>query len=186
MARLIVKNGSLKGQEYELTASQVIGRLPSNEIPVTDTRMSRRNTRIVNRAGRWWVEDLESKNGTFLNGESIDKAPLEESDELRVGETLFSFIGGGAATSPAAAAPPAFDVVAEPRMKDVEVRSSDIGIGDKPLTFSKHAGDTRTSLVWLRQDLGQRDGAFRFLLYAGVVLLMVGLFWLIQLLVAGE
>lgn len=181
MARLIVKNGSMKGREFELLAQQTIGRLPSNEIAVSDTRMSRRNTRIVNRAGKWWVEDLDSKNGTYLNGESIDKAPLTDDDELRVGETFFALVGGEQE-------PPAVVVAAAqgaPSADDIEIGSANIRIKENPLTFSKHAGDTRTSMVWLRQDLGQRDGPFRFFVYAGVVLIMGGLFWLIQMFIAG-
>ena len=175
----------MKGQEFELLAQQTIGRLPSNEIAVADTRMSRRNTRIVNRAGSWWVEDLESKNGTFLNGETVDKARLTEADELRVGETIFAFVAGGSAdiepvvATAAPAAAPSFD--------DISIGSADdVRVKDQPLSYSRHAGETQTSMVWLRQDLGQRDGAFRILMIAGVLLFMAGLFWLVQTLVAGS
>ena len=92
MARLVVKSGSDRGHEFPLAETQSIGRLARNEIAIDDTRMSRSNTRVYRLGKRWMVEDLKSKNGTFLNGKTILKSVLNDNDEIRVGETHFSFI----------------------------------------------------------------------------------------------
>ena len=170
MAHLNVENGALLGHEIALGESQTIGRLARNEICVEDSRMSRQNTRIYRLGRRWMVEDLDSKNGTFLNGNQIDKAMLSDGDELRVGETLFRFTADENFAAD------------EISLED----PADVKIGDKPLTFSKHAKEdaTQTSFLFLRQDLGQRDGGFRFLIIIGLLLVMGGLFWLVQMLVA--
>ena len=188
MARLIVTSGAEKGREFSLTPDQTIGRLASNEISVPDTRMSRQNTRIRLRGETWWITDLGSKNGTFVNGERVKEKALSPDDDIRVGETHFSFVVDAEAFAEAGA--PAHPINAAPSVdvRDLgsadEVRTS----SDRALSFSRYAGSgsTKTSFAWLRQDLAQRDGAFRILVYVGIVLIAAGLFWLVQLLVAGS
>ena len=183
MPRLVVISGSEKGREFVLKASQTIGRLADNDIPVSDSRMSRQNTRIVQRGSQWFVEDMESKNGTVLNGAAVKAAPLADNDEVRVGETYFSFL----ADEPVTGSVP-------PTATPADIRPADLGspaevrrAGDDALRYSRYAGEnTKTSFLWLRQDLGQRDGAFRALLLIGLLLVMAGIFWLIQMLVAGS
>ena len=176
MARLVVKNGVARGMEFPLQESQTIGRLAKNGIPIEDSRMSRENSRVYKLGRRWLLEDLQSKNGTFLNGQKVDKAVLSEGDEIRVGETHFSLVfdpGDEAAGA---------EVVSAPG----EISSKEMGISSKALSYSKHAGDdaTKTSFLWIRQDLGQREGGFRYLIYIGVILFAAGLFFLIQMLIA--
>ncbi len=172
MARLIVKNGVLKDREFILGESQTIGRLGANEIPIEDTRMSRRNSRVYRLGRRWMVEDLESKNGTFLNGNKIEKAVLTDDDELRVGETLLQFLAD-----------------AELEGDEIVIENpAEMRVGDRPLSYSPFAKEdaTQTSFLWLKQDMGQRDGGFKVLVFLGLVLVAAGLFWLVQLLIVGS
>lgn len=72
----------LKPGEY------IIGRDPTCDIVVTDPYISRRHARIFFRDGKWYVEDLGSRNGTFVNGEDIkDKGAIElnEGNEIVIG-----------------------------------------------------------------------------------------------------
>ena len=172
MARLIARNGVLKDRDFVLGESQTIGRLSANEIPVEDTRMSRKNSRVYRLGRRWMVEDLGSKNGTFLNGNRIEKAVLTDADELRIGETLFDFV---------ADADLAGDEIVLEEVGGMEVR-------DRPLSYSPFAKEdaTQTSFLWLRQDMGQRDGGFRLLVFLGLLLVAGGLFWLVQMLISGR
>lgn len=174
MARLVVKNGVARGQEFPLMESQVIGRLAKNGIPIEDTRMSRENTRVYKLGRRWLVEDLSSKNGTFLNGSKVEKGVLSESDEIRVGETHFTLVLDE------------YDRAENPPEDPSALSSKDMGISKKALSYSKFASDdaTQTSFLWMRQDLGQREGSFRFLILLGIVLFAVGLFFLMQMIFA--
>ena len=169
MAKLIVISGSVRGTEFDLQATQTIGRLEANEIHVTDSRMSRQNTVVFARGTTWWVEDRESKNGTFLNGKRIDTAALTDGDELRVGETLFNFDAQVGTSAPGFSAP----------SSTAEIRE----VSDRALSFSKFSGDnaTKTSFSWVRQDLAQRDGGFRLLVIVGLILIGIGVFWLTQM-----
>jgi pSer/pThr/pTyr-binding forkhead associated (FHA) protein len=69
----------------------IIGRDIRVHIPVTDKYVSRRHARIFYRDGSWYIEDLDSSNGTILNGENIKgKGPvkLNDGDELIIGSTI--------------------------------------------------------------------------------------------------
>lgn len=68
----------------------IIGRDPSCEFSVSDETISSRHARLSFRQNQWWVEDLQSTNGTFLNEEQV-KIPtvIISGDELRCGQILF-------------------------------------------------------------------------------------------------
>ena len=58
--------------------SFVIGRDESCELSVDNPMVSRRHTRVFVEFGRWFIEDLNSRNGTRVNGELITRAPIDE------------------------------------------------------------------------------------------------------------
>jgi sigma-54 dependent transcriptional regulator, acetoin dehydrogenase operon transcriptional activator AcoR len=70
----------------------IIGREPPRGgVRIAQTAVSRLHARIAFDDGGWSVTDLESRNGTVLNGLSIRRAPLEDGDVLRIGDVLFRF-----------------------------------------------------------------------------------------------
>jgi pSer/pThr/pTyr-binding forkhead associated (FHA) protein len=66
-----------------------IGRKPQNDFHLDDHRASGHHARIVERKGRYWVEDLESTNGTLLNHRKIRAAALGRGALLRIGDSTF-------------------------------------------------------------------------------------------------
>lgn len=68
-----------------------IGRTPSNDIALPDPNVSRVHARIEKRGDSYFVKDLESTNGTFLNEKRVTDAELAESDVVRVGTTRLVF-----------------------------------------------------------------------------------------------
>jgi HD-GYP domain-containing protein (c-di-GMP phosphodiesterase class II) len=66
----------------------VLGRLPSSGLVVDDELASRRHCTIAVRDGEATVSDLESANGTFVNGLRVTSATLAAGDQLRVGNTV--------------------------------------------------------------------------------------------------
>jgi transcriptional regulator with GAF, ATPase, and Fis domain len=66
---------------------------------VPDPRLSSGHARITHVYGRWIVEDLESRNGTFVNGRRVPRAPLVDGDLIEVGQTflLYRELPAGAA-----------------------------------------------------------------------------------------
>jgi pSer/pThr/pTyr-binding forkhead associated (FHA) protein len=94
-ARLVVKNGSLAGASWELAASEtLIGRNPTSDIALQDEGISREHAIVLFDAvnDAYSVEDLQSTNGTQVNGKRVRSATLSHGDELRIGRTLFEFV----------------------------------------------------------------------------------------------
>jgi hypothetical protein len=78
-----------------------IGRLPDNDVVITDPHASRRHTSIlVHSSMRCEVHDLASKNGTYLNGNRLTCATLlRPNDEIRVGDLRLVFTNGNEITN---------------------------------------------------------------------------------------
>ncbi|HSO27851.1 MAG TPA: FHA domain-containing protein [Anaerolineales bacterium] len=65
----------------------VIGRDPACEYPIDDPTISARHARLSYHHGQWWVEDLLSTNGTFLNQERVhEPLVIASGDQLRCGQ----------------------------------------------------------------------------------------------------
>lgn len=61
-----------------------VGRAPENAIHLEDRRVSRRHARFYLDRGQWWVEDLGSANGTFVDGERVQQRHLEGEAVVRL------------------------------------------------------------------------------------------------------
>jgi len=95
---LILLNGPERGRRWSLDRERyVIGREPEADIVVPDRRISRRHAEIVRQQGRYFLRDLGSKNGTYLNSDRLEAVRLlQDSDELHVGlAARFRFVGAG-------------------------------------------------------------------------------------------
>jgi len=93
MSLLIVERGGGAGKRLPLVHFPItIGRDPANSVPVDDEEVSRFHLRIKKRGRLIICEDLESKNGTFINGDRILNSILKNGDKLLVGQTEFQFV----------------------------------------------------------------------------------------------
>lgn len=76
-------------------AEIIIGRDLACTFPLEDSTVSAQHTRLVFRQGQWWVEDLHSTNGTFLNQELIiTPLVVASGDELRCGQARLQILLG--------------------------------------------------------------------------------------------
>jgi sigma-B regulation protein RsbU (phosphoserine phosphatase) len=95
MAYLALTNDPEVGKRYALDASEVtIGRHPECEIPVMDSgRVSRRHAKVIRDKRTYFIKDLGSRNGTFLNGERVGSQlkRLKDGDQLRICDLEFVF-----------------------------------------------------------------------------------------------
>jgi predicted component of type VI protein secretion system len=95
-------NGPSSLVTYELVQDRMtIGRKPENDIAIEwDKAVSRRHAELELVKGSWFVSDLDSANGTFVNGSKVDrKRALHAGDELRVGDTTLR-LGGVVSSEP--------------------------------------------------------------------------------------
>lgn len=73
-----------------------IGRDPACECPVEDSTISSRHARLSFHHNQWWLEDLDSTNGTLINQEKLSLPTVVVSgDEFRCGMTLFTITLAG-------------------------------------------------------------------------------------------
>ena len=85
--RLVVKAGAAAGQVFELSQDVVlIGRSRQSDLVVEEPELSRQHARLVRQGEGYLLEDLDSTNGTFVNGVRLT-APqrLQPGDEIRFG-----------------------------------------------------------------------------------------------------
>ena len=76
------------GIAFPLQPITSIGRSPTNTIPVPDTYASAQHTLLTLREGQWWLEDMDSRNGTLLNGVRISgPTVVSAGDVVGVGRT---------------------------------------------------------------------------------------------------
>lgn len=82
---IIAREGSVR-REVPLTADPItVGRDPKNDIVLDDRRISRRHAEVRLRLGRYTLYDLQSTNGTFVNGRRIAEVVLSDDDRITIG-----------------------------------------------------------------------------------------------------
>lgn len=86
--------GGEQPQEPAEDDSLTIGRSRENSIVLNDMLVSRRHVRISADEQGLLIEDLGSRNGTFVNGERVDRAHIHEGDRISVGATTFEVRDG--------------------------------------------------------------------------------------------
>jgi len=92
-ALVVRAGGGRAGESFRPAGERTrIGRSPDCDIFLDDVTVSRNHAVLVEENGSFFVEDQGSLNGTFVNRRRIDRAPLEEGDELQVGKYRMTFI----------------------------------------------------------------------------------------------
>lgn len=87
--QLVVTAGQLAGTRLTLSESQItIGRAEDSTLVITDDYASSRHARLVPRAGQWFIEDLGSTNGTYLDRSKVNgPTPVPLGVPIRIGRT---------------------------------------------------------------------------------------------------
>ncbi len=112
MAYLILSDKIGEFERRPLTGSLTIGRSPDCDVSVKDILLSRKHCKLEEIDGQWFVEDLGSKNGTTIDGQTITRQPLKDGQLVRVGRTKVAFFAADISTAPAA--PPKRERPADP------------------------------------------------------------------------
>jgi Nif-specific regulatory protein len=100
-ARLEAVAGPLEGRTFPLAENELsIGRDPSNQISLLDSLVSRRHCLVRKDAEGFLIEDLDSRNSTFVNNVPVKQRRLANGDQIRVGKSVLVF-QGSAAENPA-------------------------------------------------------------------------------------
>lgn len=91
---LFVIRGHDQGARFELNEPVIgLGRDASNSVQIHDTEVSRQHAQITRRDNCFLLVDLNSCNGTFVNGKRVEQHELSSGDQVQVGGTLMLFTG---------------------------------------------------------------------------------------------
>ncbi len=94
MAVLQIQSGGESGKQYPLVGSQiVIGRHPTCQVVLQNGAVSRQHAQILDNHGVFHIEDLRSRNKTFVNNEVVTgRKELQDGDEIRMCDVILTFL----------------------------------------------------------------------------------------------
>jgi hypothetical protein len=89
----VVEPAGLRGRSYPLGEELTLGRAAGCQIPLEDSYASQVHARVFHRDGNWYVEDLGSTNGTYLNRRRV-AGPMvfKRRDRLQIGNTVLEMV----------------------------------------------------------------------------------------------
>lgn len=90
-ASVTIIEGDRQGIHRRITGDRLVIGRKGADLEIDDKAISRRHAEIFQQSGAWWIRDLDSTNGTFLNNEKIAETELQHLDEIRVGTTRILF-----------------------------------------------------------------------------------------------
>ncbi len=140
-ASFLVLQGIDQGARYELDAPEVgIGRGGGNAIRLHDTEVSRAHATVSTVGGAFVLTDLNSSNGTFVNGKAIRTKELRGGDQVQFGRTVMLFAVASAGVGDQSGARERVALVPE---SDPAGRSSIVGMAAIPEGFGEALAESR-------------------------------------------
>jgi len=119
MAKLVILTQGLNGRAHELNVDRTtIGRVEDNLFQIAEPSVSSHHCEVLLRGSDVVIKDLNSTNGTFINGEQITERVLKPGQTLRLGQVELKLETGKAASAPASA--PATAPAPGPAKKQME------------------------------------------------------------------
>lgn len=95
LASLDLVKGPGAPEAYPLSRERLfIGRGRTADVSIDSAELSRRHAVLARVENEWTVEDLDSRNGIYLNGLKVHSATLRDGDKLQLGELVFVFREG--------------------------------------------------------------------------------------------
>jgi uncharacterized coiled-coil protein SlyX len=91
LAKLVAVDSDLGASEFPLQPLSFIGRTPDNQVRLNKPAVSRRHAQISQSDKGWTIKDLQSENGSYVNGEKIGERPLADGDRVQIGTVRLVF-----------------------------------------------------------------------------------------------
>jgi pSer/pThr/pTyr-binding forkhead associated (FHA) protein len=195
MATLVVTAGPAAGKSFPVPRALVLGREKGVDVQIGDAGASREHCKVYSQDGDWFVIDLNSRNGTVVNGQKVSRWHLAHGDVITIGTTKIRFdeptakrpeeaAPAAPAARPAAAAaaataprgPSAIErererlrTEAEKNRAQAPRAGADDGSGVVIRETVLQYGRIENKGGLLREDVGQRGGLFRVAMILGLI-----------------
>src|SRR5829696_6704285 len=102
MSKLVLLTEGFAGRTYELNVEKTtVGRVEDNAFQITEPSVSSHHAEIILKGSDVVVKDLNSTNGTFINGEKVSESVLKPGQTLRLGTVEMRLEGKDGAGAPA-------------------------------------------------------------------------------------
>jgi hypothetical protein len=137
MAKIQVLEGPMSGADFDMEKEVIfVGRSPENDIKIRDGAVSRKHLKIFSVESCYFIEDLNTKNGTMINGEPLDAGfakLITENDSIEIGSTVIRLAGIG---------------VNKPPITVEEIKPYPSEKADSPRSSMAYLGEERRSRVF--------------------------------------
>jgi pSer/pThr/pTyr-binding forkhead associated (FHA) protein len=142
MAKLVIQNQGMTGRTCELhTDRTTIGRVEDNTFQIADASVSSHHCEVHLRGSDIFIRDLNSTNGSFINGNKIEESLLKPGEVLRLGQVELKLEAEGATTSmpaPGSTPAPAKKQVDATMLMPRGVSLDELEKGGRPPGFDKN------------------------------------------------
>jgi phosphoserine phosphatase RsbU/P len=91
MAELLIIAGPDEGKTFKLTERAVLGRYADCDFQIEDDTVSRHHAMVLLCSDGYYIEDLGSSNGTYVNGKEVSRAKLSDRDTIKLSHTVLTF-----------------------------------------------------------------------------------------------
>ena len=92
IAKIVYRSPDGLETDFVLDGINTVGRHPKNNIRLNDREISKEHAVIERRGSEWWIKDLGSSNGTYVNTRRVTEARLETTDDLLLGSMHLHFV----------------------------------------------------------------------------------------------
>jgi pSer/pThr/pTyr-binding forkhead associated (FHA) protein len=150
MPKLVVLSEGMSGRTYEIKVDRTtVGRLEDNSFQIPEQSVSSHHCEILLRGQEIVVKDLNSTNGSYINGEKITEAVLKPGQILRLGQVEMRLENG--------APPPGGTPVGKKHFEQTKplsgVKLNDLEQGTRPVAFDKNSPfakkSNKTALIFI-------------------------------------
>src|ERR1043166_6703743 len=172
--RLLGLAGPLRDSIFALPTSEVpVGRDPGNLLAIPDPSLSRRHCLIVPAEEGFRIRDLESRNGTYVNGVAVKEGALKHGDQISIGDSVFILLTHDDTNGPLEAGVEFEDgpaqATAQVRPQDVLYLQPDRILGELPsssrITHNLNALLKISRIVHQIRDLDKLQSQFLVLMF---------------------
>jgi len=140
MAKLVVLSEGFTGLTCELKVDKTtVGRLEDNAFQISEPSVSSHHCELTPRGAELLVKDLNSTNGTFINGEKVAEAVLKPGQILRLGQVEMRLESGAAAAASATSKKPLEKTMV------IGIKAQDLEQGARPVNFEANAAFSKKS-----------------------------------------